>query len=676
MKPVESRHVLWAAMVALLVCASAAEAQSERLYFAVEVNGTVCGYSEMELSPMVKDGVELLLLKQETFAMSSALGAEFNTEVQLTYYIDPISGQFTYHDSDVKQGQMELWSKVYIEGDQARFEFSLTGDKTVDLPQDVILENTLMLPHVVADLATGGLDEKTYEILDVRDAEVQTTTYTKVDVEDMPLAGGWYKALVADVIKPATGLKYRVWIDTETGYLLKTELPTGRRSYRSGESIKNRIEMADLDDTILAQVNVLIADVQAISYMKVEATIEPSGLRVTQEGLNVPGQTFAGTVEDNLIDGIFEIEHPRYNGADAPPFPPDFSGDDALRQYLEPQEFIESDDPVLVEKARELTAGSETAWEAAVSLTEWVAENIGYAIPGGGTARRTYDIKAGECGAHSFLAAAFCRAVGIPARVVWGCMYVSNKGGSFGQHAWNEIYMGDAGWIPIDTTVREIDYLDSGHIRFGMHQSLTTSFNPHKMKVLDYRLGQEDVAMDDRAMEELYEDYLGKYEGPGGLKVKVFIQNGSLTVDIPGKMALAFDEPDAEGLWYCKLADKLFLAFEKDGGEKINVMNLHELIRLTRKSDPEVMDEGVPGELRPYLGTYLLPQLQAEFEVLHRDEGLAVYDPLARQTIGLQPPDHRGRWLDEFNKNSMRFETDDTGGVTAMIIDSRTEFRR
>jgi transglutaminase-like putative cysteine protease len=410
--------------------------------------------------------------------------------------------------------------------------------------------------------------------------------------------------------------------------------------------------------------------------MKVEAKIEPSGLRVTPEGLNVPGQRFSGTVEDNLIDGTFEVEHPRYNGSGAPPFPPDFSRDGVLREYLEPQEFIESDDPVLIDKAHELADGSKDAWEAATRLSEWVAENIGYAIPGGGTARKTYDIRVGECGAHSFLVAAFCRAVGIPARVVWGCMYISNMGGSFGQHAWNEIYMGDAGWVPVDATVRETGYLDSGHIRFGMYQSLTTSFNPHKLKILDYRLGPEGAARDDKAIERKYKAYLGKYDGPGGLKAKIFVQDGNLTVDIPGKVTLAFNEPDKEGRWYGKVTDKLFLVFEKDGSDKINVMNMHELVTLLRKSVPDEMDEDVPEELRAYLGKYLLPQLQAEFTVLHRGGGLAVYDPLATRTIGLQPPDDRGRWVDEFGKNSMSFDTDEAGGVTAMIIDSHTKFRR
>ncbi len=116
-----------------------------------------------------------------------------------------------------------------------------------------------------------------------------------------------------------------------------------------------------------------------------------------------------------------------------------------------------------------------------------MSRNIKGAIPGGGTARGTYDQLAGECGGHSFLLAAFCRAVGIPARAVWGCLYIPHGGGAFGQHAWNEVYMGEAGWIPLDTTIGETDYVDSGHVRIGVFQSLATSLNARSLEIIDHR---------------------------------------------------------------------------------------------------------------------------------------------------------------------------------------------
>ena len=659
--------------------AEAAQVEPQTLYYGVEINGVLCGYSEISVSPMVKDGKDMTLLKQKVFAMLSALGSKFNTEVKLTYHIDPVTGKFTYHDSDIKQGPTRLGSKIFINGNTARF-IGIPGNRetTITLPPDVVFENTLSFPHLIRDFVERKLTEKSYEIFEVRETEVQKSTYTKVATEKLELAGKSYNAIVLDRLNNKTGLKLKMWIDVENGYILKSIAPGKRMSYLADPSVVNRIKMADVDDTLFVKVDVAIADIQAISYMKVKATVQPTGLWVTQEGLNVPGQRFTGTINDNLIEGVFEIEHKRYDGSDAPPYPADFSKEESVKKYLETEDFIESDDPVLIEKAQEITRGSKDSWEAACRLSKWVSENISYAIPGGMTARNTYDTKAGECGAHSILLAAFCRAVGIPARVVWGCMYVPNYGGAFGQHGWSEIYMGKAGWVTVDSTASEIDYVDSGHIRIGEYQSIVTALNPKKMEVLDFAAGSMKMGQKETA-SGMYSAYVGEYTNPNTKTVlRVFVQGGSLAVDIPGKVVLALNNADQEGLWYCKLSNSLYFTFKRKylGFGKVVEMHLHQIIPVPRKSGPQSANNNVPEKFRPYLGKYLLAALQAEFTVLYKDGGLAINDPLAKKVIKLQSPNEKGKWVDEFNKNSIFFEMDNKGNVTAMKIDSVDKFTR
>lgn len=665
---------------AAAVSAAAAPVEEEKVYYGVEINGVVCGYFEFDISSLEKDGRELIQIEQSMLAKLTALGMAFDSKVRLTYHVDPATGQFTYHDSDVEQGDLKLDSAVNVRGDTIYMTSSQSGDvKRIAIGPDVILENTLLFPHLISDFVEGGLDEKTYDIFEVRDAVVQKTRYTKVGTEELKLAGKKFNALVLDEMNLETGLKMKWWIDTETGRFVKVHPLTGRVVYLARPSIVKKIETADMDELILSRTNVRIADISAITYMKVKAVIEPVGLRVTPEGLNVPGQRFTGTVKDNLIDGVFEIEHPRYDGRGAPPFPPDFGDDEALAEYLEPTDFIESDDPVLAGKARELTAGAKDSWEAAVRLSEWVAENINYAIPGGGTSRKTYDIRAGECGAHSLLLAAFCRAVGIPARVIWGCMYTANAGGSFGQHGWNEIYMGEAGWIPVDATTLQTDYVDSGHIRIGVMESMVISFNPHSMEILDHRVAAREAA--DEATLAEYERYVGDYRNvvmPDDEKtgLTVLVQDNALAVDIPDRMVLAFKDPDEKGRWYCTLSPRLFLTFDENDAGDIEIMKVHEIVAMTRKADPDTLDESVPEEFAPYLGTYYFAALQADFTVSYQDGGLALYDPLEKATVRMQPPDEEGWRWDEYNKNQLRFDVDDEGKVTGLRVDSISTLKR
>ena len=661
----------------LATCTHAGQTDAETFYYAIEINDVLCGYSEIKTSPLEEDGKTLILLEQRTFAMLSALGSRFDSEVLLTYHIDPVTGRFSYHDSVVNQGTMHLDSEIQVAGDQARFSSSLSReDALIELGPDVVLENTLYFPHLVRDFADGELNERSYEIFEVREQAVQRSTYTRAGAETLELAGKRYDTIVLERLNHSTGLKLRLWLDPSGGTMVKVNAAGTRTSYLADSNVVKKIEVANLDENLIAKVGVAIPDIHGISRMKVRARIEPTGLWVTPESLNVTGQRFTGSVEENLVDGIFEIQLARYDGSSAPPFPADYGGDETLREYLEPSDMVESDDPALAAKAFQITAGSADSWEAARRLARWVAENIDYAIPGGGTARKTFEIRAGECGAHSFLFAAFCRAVGIPARVVWGCMYVPTHGGGFGQHGWNEVYMGEAGWIPLDTTAMEIDFADSGHIRLGEVQSMTIGLNPIEMELLEYEMRDGGAVITQDAQAK-HERVLGEYtQGENGRTVTVKLQDGSVAVDIPGKIVLALLEPDEQQRWYCTISNKLYCTFVENDAGSVEELQIHEMVRMRKTSSPAEIPQGVPEEFAPYLGAYLMTPMQAEFTVIFDDGGLAVEDPLAKATIHLLPPDKDGNWLDEFDKNTIRFARGEDGQVEALVIDAVSRFRR
>ncbi|SFJ53927.1 Transglutaminase-like enzyme, putative cysteine protease [Halobacillus dabanensis] len=57
--------------------------------------------------------------------------------------------------------------------------------------------------------------------------------------------------------------------------------------------------------------------------------------------------------------------------------------------------------------------------------------------------------KKGDCGEYSFLYASLCRSLGIPCRVMVGAFAM----GKHQAHVWNEIYLEEEGWIPVDTSM-------------------------------------------------------------------------------------------------------------------------------------------------------------------------------------------------------------------------------
>ena len=254
--------------------------------------------------------------------------------------------------------------------------------------------------------------------------------------------------------------------------------------YLTDLSVMERLSTGNADDLIFVRTNERIADLQRISSMTVQADLDAfpvSGM----DDLNLPGQSFEGTIDGNSLKGLFKVEHHLYKGEDALSFGQAHDFARELHRYLQPEELIQSEDPEIKDLALRLTAGSKDFWEATCRLSSWVADSIGGSITGG-SALETLHRGDGACGAQSMLLAALCRASGIPARVVWGCVYTPEYGGSFGHHGWNEVYVGEAGWIPIDATFHERDYVDSGHIRLGELHTQSTLINYREMKILDY----------------------------------------------------------------------------------------------------------------------------------------------------------------------------------------------
>ena len=651
---------------------------SKKIYYGIEINNVLCGYSEAEITSIQRDGQKITKQKENIFLMLSLFGSKFNTEMTMNSIIHPETKKCSNWDIEILQGSLKRNVKIIVKDSVAVVSSQMNSkSKEIKLTPGILFGHDEVFANLKKDFIDGQANEKVYNILEGMEGEVQPSKFKKVSTEKINLSGKEYDAVVFDQLNQKTGIKIKYWIDTKTFDLLVLKA-NNRKIFIADRSVVDKIKVANMDENIATKTNVSIADVQAISFMKVKAVIEPVGLWVTQESLNVPGQRFTGSIKDNLIEGVFEIEQKRYDGIGAPSFPADYSKDESLKKYLEAEDLLESDDPVLIKKAREITEGSKNSWEAAYRLSDWVAEEISYAIPGGITARNTYDTKAGECGAHSLLLAAFCRAVGIPARVVWGCMYIPNYGGAFGQHGWTEIYMGQkVGWVPVDATAFEKDYLDSGHIRIGVFQAKSISFNAKKMQILDYKAGTMVMGKNENVIPEKYLAFIGNYtNSQNGNILKVFVQNEALAVDIPNKVVLSFNDPNEKGFWYCKFTNKLYLTFSNNDSGIVEQMLLHEIIPLPKKSNPEQIAENVPEKFKPYLGKYILAALQAEFTVFFQDGSLAVDDPLAKRVVKFQHPDEDGNWLDEFNKNTISFDRDANNNVTSMKIGATTKLNR
>ncbi|MBN1817584.1 MAG: transglutaminase domain-containing protein [Sedimentisphaerales bacterium] len=145
--------------------------------------------------------------------------------------------------------------------------------------------------------------------------------------------------------------------------------------------------------------------------------------------------------------------------------------DPKLLEALEPTSYLQCDQKEVRDLAGRAVGATTDAAEAVKKIEAFVDQyvtgkdlSVGYA-----TALEVATSKQGDCTEHAVLTAALCRAVGIPARIVFGLVYVDEFLGHrnvFGGHAWTEAYVGGK-WVGLDAT-RSSEGFGAGHITLGV----------------------------------------------------------------------------------------------------------------------------------------------------------------------------------------------------------------
>jgi hypothetical protein len=149
------------------------------------------------------------------------------------------------------------------------------------------------------------------------------------------------------------------------------------------------------------------------------------------------------------------------------PFPPSNLPRDAA-VYLKATDQVQSDDPRILSKSRELLQGVKTEFDAVQRILSWVVDRMRYVTPPVQyDALYSFSSGKGNCQNYSHLSSALMRAAGIPSRIVNGMTLkqpytVKTPDGDFsfrlgqGRHSWIEVYFPDLGWVPFDPQQTEL----------------------------------------------------------------------------------------------------------------------------------------------------------------------------------------------------------------------------
>ena len=296
------------------------------------------------------------------------------------------------------------------------------------------------------------VEHDTLEVIDSVTVDQGTGRWEAAQVDSVP---AWR---IAEVFG---GVRVESWVDAD-GRILRSSSPLGfsmeRTEYELARQAQEDARLVDAspidDDVILStavQSNVDFADVAQHDELRFRLTgVDLSGFQ-----LDGGRQTLRG---DTLI-----VRRESWDEID-PDYSLPYSFMD-LRDALEPEPLIQSDDERIRDQARSITVAraqwrqdpKDVARQLNRSVFNMLEKSITFSVP---NAVQVLETRRGDCNEHTVLYVAMARALGLPARTAVGLVYVN---GAFFYHAWPEVWLDE--WVAVDPTFGQIP-ADASHIRF------------------------------------------------------------------------------------------------------------------------------------------------------------------------------------------------------------------
>jgi len=187
----------------LLILISACTTFSEnedKVYYAIEIKGVLCGYTETSETNIQKGGVKYLHQDLDMFIMLSLFGSEFYTKMKVT--------------SLINQGTINRKFEVRIENGNAVISSALTGEpKTIKLPPGVLFGSEEVYSRLKKEFVENGITEINLDILEAIESEIQNSTFKKLGEENIELAGKSFKTIIIEQQNNKTGVKIKYWLD-------------------------------------------------------------------------------------------------------------------------------------------------------------------------------------------------------------------------------------------------------------------------------------------------------------------------------------------------------------------------------------------------------------------------------------------------------------------------------
>jgi hypothetical protein len=195
--------------------------------------------------------------------------------------------------------------------------------------------------------------------------------------------------------------------------------------------------------------------------------------RITVKGDDEPATTFARDERQtvrNVEGNTFELDVHAVRGPERKENPGTVKD-----EYLKSCLYINSDDAKVRDDARQAVGNEKDPWRKAQRIERWVYQNVEVDDSAAfATADKVAATLRGDCRHKAILAAAMCRAAGVPSRTAVGLIYanVRPRGPVMAFHMWTEVWV-DGQWLGIDGTLGR-GSVGADHLKIADHSWYNT----------------------------------------------------------------------------------------------------------------------------------------------------------------------------------------------------------
>ena len=424
-------------------------------WYAISLGGQNTGYgvirSTLEQTPA---GQPQLVVSQQLEIKLRVLALEVSGSTLLTVWHDQSLTPLRYH-LDLDQLGQKYVVEAVREGNLLRAQKTVAGNttsKVVNLVDDFGSDSELSLRALRGELKPGD----TFQFaafdpwfMDLDQQQVSVGQWATLKLNDKPV-----RALEIETHSQAWDVTTTTWL-SEAGQVLRMELPTLMNMVMTKVTEEEALaKLAPLQISASIPVAVRLPEAGQVSRLTLRAS--SSGAPIRDLIPASPRQKV--TVErDQMAAAVAIAAEKTPNGKLTIPV-----REPAVAAFVAPTEFIQSSDPALVAKAKEIVGSETNAWRAAQKIREWVYRNMTKrdSYPKPITARECLEVMEGDCSEHAMLFVGLARAASIPAQFVAGVVY---SRGAFWYHAWVEVYVAPNTWVAVDPTWNQA-IADATHI--------------------------------------------------------------------------------------------------------------------------------------------------------------------------------------------------------------------